>query len=377
MKNPMKQLSFAILLLAIVTTLLTACEEKEPATLIEQPPTVPGQTRSFALGFTDFPYAATSEAFHEGYEIIRNDADLAVMHFDDGVPWQDAFDRQDYSVDISDELRSKTALIPRGHLVYLAITPLSFERSDIADHKGGEDTPWRAKLDDPDVITAYTNHAKKMIKMFDPNYFAYAIEANMFHRSSPERWDEFVTLAASVYVDIKDTYPDLPVFITIQADFFHQDPEAQSEALIQILPYTDFIAISTYPYIYGDAPDSLTHDHFTAISDLAPEKPFAIAETAWPAEDISDPYPVIIEGSESAQLAYVERLIEEATDKNAVFITWFFTRDFDEFWEAQLKDNPIAPTIRLWKDTGLYDGDGNPRPALGLWKDALDIKRQR
>ncbi len=372
----MKQFVFIIVVLIISTAILTACEEKESPTLIDQSPTFPGQTRSFALGFTDFPYAATSEAYQEGYEIIRNDADLAVMHFDDGVPWQAAFDRQDYSVDISNELKSKTALIPRGHLVYLAITPLSFERNDIADHKGGEDTQWRSKLDDPDVITAYTNHAKSMIETFSPNYFAYAIEANMFHSNDPERWDEFVTLAATVYGEIKDTYPTLPVFITIQADIFHQYPEVQSEALIQILPYTDFIAISTYPYIFGDSPDSIASDHFTAITDLAPEKPFAIAETAWPAEDISDPYPVIIKGSESAQLAYVERLIKESTDKKAVFITWFFTRDFDEFWEAQLKDNPIAPTIRLWKDTGLYDEDGNPRPALGLWKDTLELKRQ-
>lgn len=372
----MKQFVITIVFLIIATVVPSACEQKDLVTVIEQSPAIPGHTRSFALGFTDFPYAATSEAYQEGYEIIRNDADLAVMHFDDGVPWQNAFDRQDYSVDISNELRSKTALIPRGHLVYLAITPFSFDRSDIADHKGGDDVPWRAKLDDPDVITAYINHAKTMLETFYPNYFAYAIEANMFHSTNPERWDEFVTLAAAVYTNIKATYPDLPVFITIQADFFHQDPEAQKEAIIQILPYTDFIAISTYPYIYGDSPDSLASDHFTAISNLSEDKPFAIAETAWPAENISDPYPVTIEGSEAAQLAYVDRLIKEATDINAVFITWFFTRDFDEFWEAQLQDSPIAPTIRLWKDTGLYDGEGNPRQALELWQDTLDKKRK-
>lgn len=42
-------------------------------------------------------------------------------------------------------------------------------------------------------------------------------------------------------------------------------------------------------------------------SFLAPLKPFAVAETAWPAEDVTAPYPVFIPASDEAQRLYVER----------------------------------------------------------------------
>jgi hypothetical protein len=42
--------------------------------------------RSFALGFTDFPYARSLEAVNEVRRIVAEEGDLAVFHFDGGVP---------------------------------------------------------------------------------------------------------------------------------------------------------------------------------------------------------------------------------------------------------------------------------------------------
>jgi hypothetical protein len=49
-------------------------------------------------------------------------------------------------------------------------------------------------------------------------------------------------------------------------------------------------------------------------------------------------------------------------------VTWFFTRDYDALWEAEMRVLPEAPLLRLWKDTGLYAGDGGARPALASWR---------
>ena len=212
--------------------------------------------------------------------------------------------------------------------------------------------------------------------MFSPDYFAYAIEVNLFYHKAPDRWEEFIRLAAATYTNIKADHPLLPVFVTIQADFFHSEPDKQTAALQEILPYTDYIAISTYPFTNQIEQTQLTSNHFSAITNLAPTKPFAISETAWPAEDITDPYPITVEGSEESQSAYLEWLINEAKRLDAMFVTWFFTRDYDQFWEAELQNSPIAPIIRIWKDTGLYDGEGNPRPALSIWREALDLTRK-
>ncbi len=372
----MKQLAFSIVLIMIIIVCLCACEEKESTPDMGKPSPITGETRSFALGFTDFPYARTSDAYLEGYEIIEKDADMVVMHFDDGIPWQAAFEKSDYGTEIENDLEGKVSLIPEDHIIYLAITPISFERDDIAKNKSDEATPWRPRLDDPDVITAYINHANTMIEMFSPDYFAYAIEVNLFYHKTPDRWEEFMRLAAATYTSIKADHPSLPVFITIQADFFHPEPDKQTAALHEILPYTDYIAISTYPFTNQIDQTQLPSNHFSAITNLAPTKPFAISETAWPAEDITDPYPITVQGSEESQSAYLEWLIDEANRLGAVFVTWFFTRDYDQFWEAELQNSPIAPIIRIWKDTGLYDGEGNPRPALDIWREALDLTRE-
>ncbi|NHZ84915.1 MAG: hypothetical protein GWP19_03430, partial [Planctomycetia bacterium] len=132
---------------------------------------------------------------------------------------------------------------------------------------------------------------------------------------------------------------------------------------------------SSYPFVEQSDPDLLAADYFTELANLAPNKPFVIAETAWPAEDVTAPYPVLIPANEATQQAYLERLLADSDSLSAAFVCWFFTRDFDDFWESDLKFNAIAPTIRLWKDTGLYDGQGNSRPALTIWREYLTLQR--
>lgn len=121
---------------------------------------------------------------------------------------------------------------------------------------------------------------------------------------------------------------------------------------------------------------ALPEDYFSAIAALAPDRPFAISETGWPAEPIDDPYPIAIPGSEDAQRAYLERLLADAEALDAQFVSWFFTRDFDEHWEQALRQLAIAPTVRLWKDNGLYDGAGTARPALSVSLEALARPRR-
>jgi len=184
-----------------------------------------------------------------------------------------------------------------------------------------------------------------------------------------------VRLASTVYQELKETHPTLPVFLTFQVDFLHADPEVQASAIREILTWTDILAASSYPFSDESDPARLRADHFDALAALAPEKPFAVAETAWPAEDVTAPYPVLIPADEASQRLYVERLLADSDRLSARFVCWFFSRDYDAFWESDLRFLPDAPLLRLWKDTGLYAGDGTARPALGPWRTALNRPR--
>jgi len=372
----MKKIS-VIFLFIIVLGLFASCGDKKPT----EPEEATKGSRSFALGFTDFPYANSLDAILAAFSVIKQDGDMAVMHFDDGVPWQKALDSLPYPQNFLDWLNGKAAAIPPGHLTYLAITPIAFSRDRLADNRGATgseplSTPWDTlTFDSPQVIKAFINHSEKMIEIYSPKFFAYAIESNMLIDLAPSKWDAFVTLAQSVYTSLKANHPNLPIFLTLQAEWFYKDPGSQRAGITRILPFTDYIAVSSYPFVEQSDPNLLAVDYFKEIANLAPNKPFAIAETGWPAEDITKPYPKFIPANEATQKAYLQRLLADSDKLSAAFVTWFFTRDFDDFWESDLKFSAIAPTIRLWKDTGLYDGQGNPRPALTLWRKYLALQR--
>jgi hypothetical protein len=339
------------------------------------------ETRSFALGFTDFPHANSLEALVAAFAVIKQDGDMAVMHYDGGVPWQEALDGLPYPQNFLDELNGKAGAIPPGHLTYLAITPIAFSRDKLADNIGDSGSeplppPWDTlTFDSPLVIQSFISHSEKMIEIYSPQFFAYAIEANMLIDLAPSEWDAFVRFAQSVYTNLKSNHSNLPIFLTLQAEWFYKDPNSQRAGISRILPFTDYIAVSSYPFTEQFNPDLLAADYFMQLANLAPNKPFAIAETSWPAEDITAPYPVLIPASEETQQAYLERLLNDSDSLSAAFVCWFFTRDFDDFWESDLQFTPIAPIVRIWTDSGLYDGQGNPRPALTIWREYLALQR--
>ncbi|MDH5628108.1 MAG: hypothetical protein OEY69_07425, partial [Candidatus Krumholzibacteria bacterium] len=123
-------------------------------------------------------------------------------------------------------------------------------------------------------------------------------------------------------------------------------------------------------------PALLPASFFSAIRDLAPSKPFAIAETGWPAETIAAPYPIEILSGTLYQQQYLSFVLDESDRLEAQFVSLLISRDYDVFWESTLKNHPDAATLRLWRDIGLYDGDGVARPALARWNVRLDRERR-
>lgn len=348
--------------------------------------TVSGPTRSAAMGFTYFPDDNTSEALSFALSVIANEGDLLVAHHDSGIPWDAALanDFGRYPQDFQDEVTGIATWKPPGHRLYLAVTPIAFLRNRLAPTRGpgGAQTflpPWDGyPFDHPDVIAAFTNHCRFLVDRYRPDFFAFGIEVNLLRAvvADDNVWNGYVALSAAVYGALKSAYPSLPIFQTVQAEAFHADPAAQTASIGQVLPYTDYVAVSSYPFSdfarYPDGsqadPSLLPTGYFSALADLAPGKPFAIAETAWPAEDVTAPYPITIRSNADFQKQYLEFLLSSTEALSGRFVTYFFTRDYDSLWDKVLIGDPDAPLLRLWRDTGLYDGDGAPRPSLSSWR---------
>jgi hypothetical protein len=84
---------------------------------------------------------------------------------------------------------------------------------------------------------------------------------------------------------------------------------------------------------------------------------------------------VVIEGTPEKQEAYYRRLLALAQERDFEFVISFVHQDYDALWD---KIKLFAPELFIaWRDCGLLDEKGIPRPAYQVWKDYFDLSHQK
>lgn len=274
---------------------------------------------------------------------------------------------------------TKTGLAPNTK-VLLTATPSGTNRKALAAYwnDNGSQQPlpafWEGKtFDDPAVVSAYIKYCKRVIDAVQPDYFAYGIETNAAFRISDPEFAQFLTLADRVYNTLKNDYPNLPIFLTLQDRSFENTHEELLETSKMLLGYSDYIAISTYPFLdYGDLerdanPSLFADDWLLDFKNLDSSKPFAISETGFCAEDLNIPnLGVGVRATPKWQEMYLTKLFNQANSFDAEFVVWFVYRDYDLLYEST--QNP-PDILKVWRDNGLLDGQGNHRPSYQIWQD--------
>jgi hypothetical protein len=236
--------------------------------------------------------------------------------------------------------------------------------------------PWDTyAFNHPDVMSAYLAYAQRAIEHFDPDYLAIGIEVNGLLTNTPDAWSDYLELHQYVYEQLKGEYPDLPIMVSLVAPALLQgyteehDYSAQMQALEEIMPYSDYFALSLYPYMSVYTTERLPDDLFQRLHELS-EKPMAIAETGYPGDSFSLTLPdgvYTFESDPEKQAEYMSLLLNSAQTYDVRFVVNFVLRDYDAVWEAMGRDETLA----IWRDTGIYDEDGILRPAGDIWMDWL------
>lgn len=379
----------SLLLVTIVTIAAAAlhgCGGSSGSPRVEAPPPAPPASRAYELAFTPWPYDATPEAVDFVYSEIAARGDFIAHHLDAGIPWNEALNGTAYAPEVESELGTRLNNTPPGARRYLAISPLNSARNGLAGYwSNGTNqplpAPWDARaLDDPAVITAYTNFATDLIQRFDPDYFNLGIEASELALNDSAAYNALVAFTAAVSGELRAQFPGVQLMISVALKSPGSAEAAVIEAeLPRLVQYVDVVGISVYPYIFfshpnrGD-PANLPADWLSQITAVAGGKPIAIAETGWAAEPVVIPaFGVDVDSSAADQDAYLARLFTEAQSLDAEFIVWFFLTDYDALWDGVLAQDPVA---RIWRDTGLIDENLNPRPALDTWMAELALPIQ-
>lgn len=356
---------------SIAATAVTAGEAKLAGSSLSS-------TRSFYMGFTTTEFDATSQALDQTYEFIAGHGDLVAHHLPAGIPWPEAYDQKHYHPAVEHDLQSRVAKRRIDQKVLISVSPIAVQADDLAGYWAERPNmprpqPWSQRdFDDPQVITAYTNFVSDLVRRVRPDFLAYGVEVNQLIKEAPAKWPKFVRLAKVVHSALKAEYPKLPVFVSLQADDFWANPEKQGRAIKEILPYTDYVAVSAFPYL-GRSPDprAIRKNYLSGIAALAPGKPFLVAGTGFPAKDVMM-LGTRVPGREDWQDAYMRILLTDSQRLHAKAVVWFVPRDYDALMERLKALHAPRQTLDLyaaWQPDGLVDAKGTPRKALLTWMD--------
>lgn len=340
-----------------------AREPPAPEPRVAQDP--PSGTRAFRMGFTGFVYDFTPQAVEASRKFCRENGDILAHHIE-GVPWAEALSGEPFPEALLDDWAGKKLATPANGKVYLAISP-GRGNLKLAEKAGPLPKALVGKAyDDPQVIKAYLNYCRRAIEFFKPDYLAIGIEVNEIQREGAARWDAYVALHRHVYTELKKEHKDLPIFAswTLHAMFQHRGK--MLEGFKKLMPYNDIVAVSYYPFFVPEKDRLSALDWMTAEFDGF-AKPYAMVETNDAAERLPLPKAkVVIEGTPAKQAEYYRALLGLAQKRKFAFVISFVHHDYDALWEKIKAQSPEL--FMAWRDCGLLDESGKPRPAYDVWR---------
>ncbi|MBD3257253.1 hypothetical protein GF377_02380 [candidate division GN15 bacterium] len=340
-----------------------------------------GPARSFSMGFTPFPYDDGFAPQDYVYDKIASHADIVCHHFDNGIPWPEALHNDNFHVNVMGDWQNRLGRTPAGHKMLVTVTPIDIGRDTLAPYKAGlPDSPlpppWDTySFNHDSVKVAYVNYCERVIDFFDPDYLVIGIEVNLLIEADTTlgKWNDYLELQQHTYTALKASKPSLPVFVSFTAmDLIDGYTDAhhslQSAGFAQAMQYSDYCGLSFHPVISVFQADSLPQQVIHDVLHLS-NKPVVITETSYPAEDFSILGGSIqFHGTPAKQEQFFADLFATADSVDVGFIINFVIRDYDALWADLGSPDDIA---KLWRDTGLWDEDGNERPVVTVWNEWL------
>lgn len=337
--------------------------------------------RAFFMGTTPWPADLTTEEVDKTYDFINNNCDIVSHHFDEGIPFEEAYSNSNMPVHLVENVNFRLQKTAINKKILLSVAPLSFYRNTKANYYKEATTSNDIKnywenlpLDDPKVVTAYVNYVEWLIQAFDPIYVNYGVESNTMLWNDFE-FTKYKNFLSAVYQQLKLNNPTIPFFISFIVD---ESPQSLNYAN-QLVDYTDFIGLSSYPYlgvsssINGNTnPANFPDNYFDRYINLSTSKPLAFAETGYIAEDlVIGELNLNKQGNETWQRDYLKKVLAICQAKRAKLFIWFTPKDYNALitnFENQGYTQENINLLSLWKDTGLINEDGIKRPSYYTWE---------
>lgn len=211
---------------------------------------------------------------------------------------------------------------------------------------------------DEESIRRFEAIAVEFAEENKPPYLSFGVEINSRLHDSPEAMKNYALLFDRVYDKVKKASPDSILFITFQLEkmkgmdggLFGGDGEAMKPQwhILDLFSKSDMIGFTTYPCLVYKNPQDIPQDYYTEIARYT-DKPVAFTEVGWFSEAGLEEW----ESSLEEQAEFIPLFFELIGNLDQEMVIWSF-----------LYDRKIQ---RPFDTMGLYDKDGNSKPAWEKW----------
>ena len=354
--------------IAVVLTLLTlaaACgggSADDDATGAADPATVPsGVGRSFVMGVSSQPVQTSEQAYRDAFEVAEAAGEVVLIQrappWSEFVPGGSISTRTEQLTLLEKDLAEEHAL-----QLFLAVDPTTpGDRGQLANLP--EDLTG-AGFTDEDVRAAFVAYAKYLALNYKPAYMALGVEVDMIYRARGDgSFRNFISLYFEAYDAVKSVSADTLVFPTFQYEDMlgllnTGSPTLPSWSLVnRFEPKIDVLAVTSYPSLVFNSVADVPLDYYTALEDRL-QKPVMFASVGWNSRTAESP---ALDPADSAQVAYLYRVLSAAENLGARALVWYLGRD-PEAMPAGFE--PLA-------HMGLQDAGGNPKSVWHIWLSAL------
>ena len=344
---------------------------------------VPGATRardsrSFHLGTSRWPPAATFEALAMVDAFLRDHCDMASPMVLGGVPWTEAANNTDFSTALMEELQWAA---PSGHPVCLSLGALDTLRQNLAPWYADQDNQplppefdGRA-FDDPRVIDAYGAFCVRAAQTMKPDWLIIGVEVNILLHSSPDKWPAYVALHQATVARLRRDLPEQKIGISIAALHYlglsdGADAGVQAREMRALAGSVDLVGWSVYPHTSWDVHFPIAPEFYDFITQFAADTGTraAVTESGMTARRVWINW-VPLWGSPEGQAQVMAALLEAASRGGWEFVVNWASHDYPDLLELFPPD--VRELGEIWVWTGLRDPKGQDKPVMALWDQAL------
>lgn len=320
-------------------------------------------SRSYYMGFSDFPPAPDTMRSRRSIEMWISRADAAIMHLE--VPWNALLaGGSSDSLVLADVMPLVNAYRTLGFAVVIetdVTNPIDRTAESPALVMAGH------SLTQDSVQLAYRRYIVSLATVAAPSYLGLASETNLIRAAAPAGvYAAVVQMTNDAARDVRDAQSFTTLYVSVQVEVaWGLLTGGSAGTFVGIaqdradFPFIGALGLSSYPYLGGFAdPSDVPDDYF---SRLAGEglPPVLVTEGGWSSAAIG-----AVHSTPATQAAWIHRAASLLDRAQAV--AWF-QLDFADLDLAAFGFPPDDPQVAPFAAIGLVDTTLTPKPSLAAW----------